>query len=208
VRRIEDLRGKVVAVNARGSAVAAAVTLMMRRHGMEAGRDYQVVEVRFPAMLPALESKRVSLAYLLRPWNQAAAKNPNFMPLFGPGEVYGPSETGIWAVYADFLAKNRAALVDFLEDDMRMRRWAHDPKTRMEAVTLMAKISKRPVEGISDLYTKDENAFRHPDARVDVERLQKNVNHMHEAEVVPDTIDVKKYVDMSLVRDAKARLAR
>jgi NitT/TauT family transport system substrate-binding protein len=207
VKGFADLKGKVLAVNARGSAIAAAVTLMMRRHGLEASRDYQVVEVGFPATLAALETKRISLGYLVRPWAQTAAKNTALAPLFGPGEVYGPQETGMWVARPDFIARNRAALVDFFEDQMRMRRWAHDPKTRMEAVAILAKAAKQPVESFAGyLLTKDDTSTRDLDCMIDVVRLQRNVDSMAAAEVVPGKIEAANYVDLSLVKEAKARL--
>jgi sulfonate transport system substrate-binding protein len=206
VKDFPDLKGKVLAVNARGSAIAAAVTLMMRKHGLEAARDYQVVEVGFPATLPALESKKIALGYLVRPWSQRAEQNPELKPLFGPGEVYGPQETGMWVARRDFIAKNRAALVDFFEDQMRMRRWAHDPATRMQAVAILAKAAKQPVESFADyLLTRSDTSTRDPEARIDIARLQRNVDSMAAAEVVPGRIEAAKYVDMSLVDEARKR---
>ena len=208
VKDFADLKGKVLAVNARGSAIAAAVTLMMRRHGLEAGRDYQMVEVGFPATLAALDTKRISLGYLTRPWNETAEKNPALKPLFGPGEVYGPQETGMWTARSDFVAKNRAALVDFFEDQMRMRRWSQDPKTRMEAVAILAKAAKQPIESFAGyLLTKNDTSYRDLDCMIDITRLQRNVDTMAEAEVIPGKIEAAKYVDLSLAKEAKARLA-
>jgi hypothetical protein len=43
---------------------------------------------------------------------------------------------------------------------------------------------------------------------IDVGRLQRNVDAMAAAEVVPGRIEAAKYVDMSLVNEAKARLGR
>ena len=40
IKKIEDLKGKVVAINAAGSAVDVAIRTMLRRHGLEANRDY------------------------------------------------------------------------------------------------------------------------------------------------------------------------
>lgn len=207
VKDFADLKGKVLAVNARGSAIAAAVTLMTRKHGLEVDRDYQVVEVGLPATLSALETKRVSLGYLVKPWADRAAQNPALKPLFGPGEVYGPQETGMWVARRDFVAANRAALVDFFEDQMRMRRWAHDSKTRMDAVAILAKAAKQPVEAFARyLLTKDDTSTRDLDARIDIARLQRNVDSMAEAGVVPGRIEAAKHVDMSLVDEARKRL--
>jgi len=45
-------------------AVDATAIVVLRRYGMEPDRDYQFVELRFPAMLPALESKRADAVFL------------------------------------------------------------------------------------------------------------------------------------------------
>jgi NitT/TauT family transport system substrate-binding protein len=204
VTKVEDLKGKVIAVNGRGTAVGAAAVLMMKRRGFKE-TDYQIVEVTFPNMLAALESKRVDAAYILRPWDQQAAKNPALKPLIGFGDIYGRSETGIWAAKTEFVAKHRAALVDFLEDNVRMRRWAEDPKTRPEAIKLAAKIGKQPEAAYAWLYTKQDTSYRDPNLEIDMKALQSNANDMKEGGLVPSTIDVKSYVDMSLAREAAAR---
>src|SRR5262245_63758051 len=49
-RKVEDLKGKIVATNAAGSAVDIAMRAMLRKHGLEDRRDYTVVEGPFPAM--------------------------------------------------------------------------------------------------------------------------------------------------------------
>jgi NitT/TauT family transport system substrate-binding protein len=205
VARVEDLKGKVIAVNGRGTAVGAAAVLMMRRKGFK-DSDYQIVEVAFQNMLASLESKRVDAAFLLRPWDQRAEQNPALKPLFGMGAVYGRNETGMWVGKTDFIAQHRAALVDFLEDNVRLRRWTDDPKTRAEAVALAAKIGKQPQAAYADwLYTRKDTSFRAADLEVDMKALQSNTNDMKEGGLVPTTIDAKAYVDMSLAKEAVGR---
>jgi len=205
VQKIEDLKGKVIAVNGRGTAVGAAAVLMMGRKGFKP-TDYQIVEVGFQNMLAALESKRADAAYLLRPWDQQAAKNPAFKPLFGMGDVYGRNETGMWTAKADFIAKHRAALVDFLEDNARLRRWLFDPKNRPAVIALAAKVGKQPEAAYADwLFADKDPNYRAPDLEVDMKALQSNTNDMKEGGLVPTTIDVKGYVDMSLAKDAVGR---
>ena len=53
INKVTDLKGKITAVNGRGGGVDAALRKMMRDNAMEEPRDYTVVELRFPAMLPA-----------------------------------------------------------------------------------------------------------------------------------------------------------
>src|SRR5215469_11516416 len=44
VKTIEDLKGKVVATNAVGSAVDIATRAVLRKHGLEDKRDYTIIE--------------------------------------------------------------------------------------------------------------------------------------------------------------------
>src|SRR5215475_9578113 len=50
IKKVEDLKGKAVAVNANGAAVDIAMRAMLRKHGLENKRDYTIVEAPFPTM--------------------------------------------------------------------------------------------------------------------------------------------------------------
>jgi NitT/TauT family transport system substrate-binding protein len=206
IKKIEDLKGKVIAVNARGGAVDATAIVVLRRYGLEPDRDYQFVELRFPAMLPALESKRADAVFLTLPYNLTAEKNPAFKPIFTSGDAFGPSDNLVWVGKADFIAKNRAALVDFLEDNIRLRRWMYDPATRMDAVRLLAKLAKQPVEEFQEWAYTNKDSYKDPRALISLDRYQKNVDDMHKAGLMPTAIDIKKYIDTSLAQEAAARV--
>lgn len=206
IKKIEDLKGKVVAVIARGSNVDSALHIVMRKAGLEEPRDYQIAEIRFPAMIPALQSKRIDAAPLVPPFNRMAEKKPELKPLFKVGDAFGAVETLMFMAKADYITKNRAALVDFLEDQIRMRHWMTDPKTRMEAIKQLAETAKQPESDYADWVYTHEDYYYHPKVLVNVERLQTNVNTLKEAGVIPATIDVKPHVDMSLVEEAAARV--
>jgi NitT/TauT family transport system substrate-binding protein len=181
---------------------------MLGRNGLEDGKDYQIVEVRFPAMLSALESKRVDLAILVQPFDQLAEKKGGFEPLFSFGDALGPTQTLQYVARAEWVAKNRAALVDFLEDHLRFRRWAEDPKNHKEAVAIVSKVTRQPAENLETwVFTKKGN-YHDPEGRSDHKVLQKNIDDLKEFGIVPATIDVAKYTDMSLVDEAARRLEK
>src|SRR5262249_32622313 len=115
IARVEDLKGKTIGVNARGNTPDAVLRITMGRHDLQDGRDYQIVEMRYAALLAALESKKLDSAVLILPFSVLAEKNPDLTPLFGLGDVMGPTETVMFVARTDWLAKNRAAVVDFLE---------------------------------------------------------------------------------------------
>ena len=206
VKSINDLRGKVIAVSARGANVDSTAHIIMARAGMQEPRDYQIAEVRFPAMIPALESKKVDAVPLVPPFNRIAARNPAFAPLFKVGDAFGPVETLMFMAKHDFIVKNRAALVDFLEDNIRMRRWMLDEKTRPQAIKQISDTAKLPEKEYIDwVYTRDDYYYE-PNALVNAERLQHNINTLKEAGVISAAIDPKPYLDMSLTEEAAKRI--
>jgi NitT/TauT family transport system substrate-binding protein len=206
IKKVEDLKGKVVAVNARGANVDSAAHIIMRKAGLEEPRDYQIAEIRFPAMIAALESKRVDAAPMVPPFDRIAARNPEFKRLFSVGDAFGPVETLMFITNAAFVAKNRAALVDFLEDNIRMRRWMFDPQTRMDAIKQLSDTTKIPVAEYAEWVYTTNDYYYHPQALTDTQRLQHNVEVLKQAGVIPNAINVTPYVDLSLVKEAAARV--
>jgi NitT/TauT family transport system substrate-binding protein len=179
---------------------------MMARAGMQEPRDYQIAEVRFPAMIPALESKKVDAVPLVPPFNRIAARNPALAPLFGVGDAFGPVETLVFMAKRDFIAKNRAALVDFLEDHIRMRRWMTDEKTRLQAIKQISDAAKQPESEYSEWVYTREDYYYEPKVLVNAERLQKNIKTLRESGVVSVEVDVKSHLDMSLAEEAAKRV--
>ncbi len=207
VKTASDVKGKIVAVNAHGSAIDAGQKLYFKRHGLIEGRDYQTVEVRIPAMLAALQSDRVAVAFLLRPFDLRAAKDPNLTRLFKMSDALGSDETGMWVAKADWIAKHRDVVLDLVEDNIRLRRWLNDPKTRDEAIAMVAKVMKQPVKNVAGwAFTKRDTSHQDPDAKIDVKRLQRNVDDLIEAGLMKKSIKADKYVDTSIAAEAAARV--
>src|SRR5262245_33458174 len=59
IKKVDDLKGKVVMTNAAGSAVDVAMRAMLRKFGLEDKRDYTIVESPFPTMRAMLSEKKV-----------------------------------------------------------------------------------------------------------------------------------------------------
>jgi sulfonate transport system substrate-binding protein len=68
IRKVEDLRGKVLATNTVGSGVDVAMRVMLRKHGLEDKRDYTVIEAPFPTMKAILMQKKVDVATFVAPF--------------------------------------------------------------------------------------------------------------------------------------------
>ncbi len=133
IQKVEDLKGKVVATNAAGSGVDVAMRAMLRKHGLEANRDYTIIEAPFPGMRAMLAEKKADLIPTVLPFALDPELKKIARPLFSITDAIGVSQFAMWAMRKPFIDQNRAAIVDFMEDSMRIERWFLDPKNHDEA---------------------------------------------------------------------------
>jgi NitT/TauT family transport system substrate-binding protein len=206
IRKVEDLRGKIVATNVVGSGVDVAMRVMLRKHGLEDKRDYTVVEAPFPTMKAMLVQKKADLATFVAPFAFDAELKQIARPLFAQKDALGPTQMLVWVARSSFLQKNRAAMVDFMEDAIRVVRWYLDPAHHDEAVQISARLTKQRPELFKGwLFTEKEYA-RNPDLLPDLAALQSNIDAQRDVGFLKGPIDVQKYADLSIVREAAGRV--
>jgi sulfonate transport system substrate-binding protein len=205
IKKIEDLKGKVVATNAIGSGVDVAMRAMLRKHGLEANRDYTIVEAPFPAMRAMLAEKKVDLIPAVLPFALDPQLQKIARPLFTVHDAIGVSQFIVWTARKPFIDAHRAALVDFLEDSMRIERWYLDPKNHDAAAAIASQITKQPPERFGWLFTK-QDYYRNPDMQPNLDALQKNVDMTKDLGFVNASFDVKAHSDLSLIDEAAKRL--
>jgi NitT/TauT family transport system substrate-binding protein len=204
IKKVEDLKGKVVASNAIGSGVDIAMRAMLHRHGLEDKRDYSVIEAPFPTMRAILTEKKANLVSAVLPFALDPALRSVARPLFAAKDAVGVSEFTMWTARKDFIAKNRAALVDFMEDALRILRWYLDPANHEAAVDIFARVTKQPRERLGWAYTA-KDYYRDPNLLPDLAALQRNVDLTRDLGFIRASIDVAKSSDLSLVQEAAKR---
>jgi len=205
IKRVEDLKGKAVATNAAGSAVDVAMRAMLRKHGLEDKRDYTVVEAPFPAMRAMLAEKKVDLIPAVLPFSLDPEMQKISRALFTTKDAVGVTQFSVWMARKPFIDKNRAALVDFMEDTLRIVRWYLDPANKKEVMEICARVTKQPPERFDWVFTTRDN-YRDPNMLPNLDALQKNVDLVRDLGFVKSSIDIKKYADLSVVQDAAKRL--
>jgi len=210
VQSVKDLKGKVVATNVAGSAVDIIMRAALRKNGLDDKKDVTTIETAFPNMKATLMSKKADavpgvIPFVFDPEFRAATR-----VLFTQKEIVGKTQMILWAARQDFIKKNRAALVDFMEDSIRAVRWYLDPANHAEAVEIAARVSKRPAAAFDKwLFVKagqQGDYFRDPDMKPDLAALQANIDLQHQLGLVKATIDVKKHSDLSIVQQAATRV--
>ena len=80
----------------------------------------------------------------------------------------------MWTARTGFIAQNRAALVDFLEDSVRAIRWYTDPKNHEEAVAIVARLNNAPPARVDWAFT-GRDQYRDPNGMPNIGALQSNL---------------------------------
>jgi sulfonate transport system substrate-binding protein len=209
VKSIADLKGKVIAINARGGSVDMAVRHMLNRNGLKPDSDVTIVEMGFGAMEAVLREGRATLS-VFDPalWARVQQKG-GVRPLFHQRDAQGTEQFLLYAVKAEFAKKNRAVLVDWLEDYVRGVNWLFDPANRDAAVQKAATLTKQD-PALLKLWAFQEGKdwYHDPKGRLDVKAFQANVDMLTQFNILPRALNVADHIDESLVEEATGRLGR
>jgi len=210
VKSIKDLKGKILATNAAGSAVDIVMRAALRQNGIDDRKDVNVVEAAFPNMKAMLTSKKADVIPGVVPFSLDPELRAATRVLFTQKEVVGRTQMILWAARTGFLKKNRAAMVDFMEDSIRAARWWLDPKNQKEAVEIAARVSKRPAASFEKwLFVKNgQNGdyYRDPNLLPDMKALQANIDLQQKLGLLKGKVDVSKLNDLSIVKEAAKRV--
>jgi NitT/TauT family transport system substrate-binding protein len=205
IKTVEDLKGKVLATNAMGSAVDIAMRVMLREHGLEANKDYTVVEAPFPAMRAMLTERKADLISAVPPFSLDPDLRAMARTLFTQKDAFGTTQLTVWTARTGFIEKNRAALTDFMEDVLRAIRWYTDPANHEEAVAIVARLNKAPPARLDWAFT-GRDQFRDPNGTPNLKALQSNLQKQKQVGFLKDDIEVNKFADLSIVKAAAKRL--
>jgi NitT/TauT family transport system substrate-binding protein len=205
IKTIDDLKGKVVATNGIGSGLDIAMRYILKQHHMEEKRDYTDVEINFPNMRPALADRKVDLVSSILPFMYDPEMLKVGRVLFEQGAEVGPTELLMWSARAPYIAAHRAALVDLMEDNLRMLRWYSDPANHQEAIAIVARLTKQPAAALDWVFTQRDD-FRGPDGPPDLKALVADLKMEKDLGYLKTDIDVAKYTDLTITSEALKRL--
>ena len=207
VKTIEDMKGKTAAVNVIGAGIDIGMRAMLRRHGLEAGRDYNVIEANFSNQEVLIAEGKVDMTTTVSEMVNDAEFQKITRPLFYLRDAMGgPTQILMRAARESDIAKKRGAFVDFFEDEIREWHWYLDPKNRPAALQIVAEFNKKPAAFYdSYIWTPDKDLYHHPDDRPNVEALQRNLNTQKEAGFLKIDVDAKTMTDLSIVNEAARR---
>lgn len=205
IQKIADLKGKVLATNQIGGGVDIAMKAGLRKNGLLDKRDYTVIEAPLPVMPQMLVEKKADLVTTVMPFALNPALNEIGFPLYDLTEGLGTSQFLMFAARKSYIDKNRAALVDLMEDMIRVQRWYLDPKNHDDIRKVASDLLKQPPERFGWMFT-GKDYYRDPNMSPDLAALQRNVDLTGEMGFIGSRIDIKQHSDLSLIEEAAKRL--
>lgn len=206
IKTVTDLRGKRIGVNGIGSASYTSIVAMLRKHNMNEKTDATFIEVSFANQLPMIEDDKIDATTIPPPLCDQLVAEGKYRMLFSSADAMGPTQYNFFALRSDYLKQNRAVLVDMLEDYMRALHWMYAPANRDQAMKIVADEARLPIERMSHLLTKAD-WYRDPDLVPNVPGIQVTIDTVHGLGFLPRKVEVAPMVDLSLVEEAKKRVA-
>jgi NitT/TauT family transport system substrate-binding protein len=205
IAKIEDLKGKVLAMTGFGAASDIALRAMLTRHGLNPTKDVTIIQAAYANMPAILKDHKADLVTAIPPFAFDPDLTTISHTLFTGKEAMGPTEKIFWAAKKDFLAANRTAMVDFMTDFMRAQRWFLDPANRPAALQIVTAFTKAS-PALYDYIWTQRDYFRDPRGMPNLEALQHSIDVQVELGILKAPLDVKAYSDLSVVKEAAARL--
>src|SRR5436190_8069958 len=120
IKKIEDLKGKVLATNLIGTGVDIAMKAGLKKHGLLDKRDFTVIETPFPTMPAMLEEKKADLVTAVMPFALNPMLNQTGIALYDQTEGLGTSQFVFWTARQSYIDAHRAVLIDCMEDMLRI----------------------------------------------------------------------------------------
>ncbi|HEV8016606.1 MAG TPA: ABC transporter substrate-binding protein [Stellaceae bacterium] len=207
IKAIDDLKGKVIAVNVYGGVSDISVQAMLRKRNMFARKDYTEIEVPLPDMSAVLFEHKADLVNSVHPFDLDPKFQAQTRVLFTTPDAVGPFELGMLAARTGFIAEHRAALIDLLQDYVSAIRWYEDPANRAKALDIISSVTKQP-ESIFEswLLVPGKDYYRDQNGMPDLDMVTANIHVEQELSLVKEDLDAKEYADLGPLKEAVARL--
>jgi NitT/TauT family transport system substrate-binding protein len=204
IKTLADMKGHTAIVNAKGASTDMFLRQTLRRNGVS-DNDFTEIEADFTNMLPMLEAGKGDIAPVMAQFNHDFEATGRYRILFTTTDaVGGDDEVLFWAMRADFIAAHRPAIVDMMTDHMAAVRWFLDPANRNEALGIAHDFTKQSLQALDYVFTKDD-VYRSPDLVPLIPPIQRDIDTAVGMKMLPASIDVSKYVDLSMIAEAKKR---
>ncbi len=197
IKTTKDLKGKIIGVNAFGSAVDLAMRVKLTKDGIDPKKDVQVVEVAFPNQAAAIREKRIDCGILILPFMNAEIVKGDLRPLFTGGDAFGPYAVIFQVVTNNFLKAHTDAVKAFLADYVTGLHWFYDPANRAKAVEITAEFTKSPAAVLDSYFMTKKDYYRDPNGCITAPIIQTPIDAMYQQGLLQSPVKVADYINTS-----------
>ena len=138
IRKLADLRGETLVVDAPNTAYALLAKKMLLKEGLQEGRDYKVKPVgRGELRLKAMIDSRDNTAAILNLPFTIQAEQIGFRSFGNPVEILGPYQAGGAFVQRSWARRNGPLLERYIAAFVESLRWSLAPANQEESIMLL-----------------------------------------------------------------------
>ena len=197
IKTIKDLKGGTIGVVGIRTATDLWARAGLLNAGLAPDRDTKVVPMAFPVIGDAVRTGKVSAGVFVEPFYSAEMAKGGLRKLFTATEVLGYDHELLDIFFSEkFLAANPDAVRAFLADYVAVTKYYLGNTAQAKTDLHKAGFVRTPI----DIYLKNADWKRAPDARVNVDSLKKLSTFMLEKlQWLEKPVNVDSMVDQSFL---------
>jgi ABC-type nitrate/sulfonate/bicarbonate transport system substrate-binding protein len=177
VKSVKDLKGGTIAVVGIKTATDLWARAGLINAGLVPDKDTKVVPMAFPVIGDAVRTDKVSAGTFVEPFYSAERAKGGLRTLFTAVDAVGYDHELLDIFFGEkFLKQHPDAVLAFLADYVAVTKYYLSNMEQAKRDLHKAGFVKTPI----DIYLKNADWKRDPNARVDVESLKKLATFMHE----------------------------
>ena len=177
VKSVKDLKGGTIAVVGIKTATDLWARAGLINAGLVPDKDTKVVPMAFPVIGDAVRTEKVSAGTFVEPFYSAERAKGGLRTLFTAVDAVGYDHELLDIFFGEkFLKQHPDAVRAFLADYVAVTKYYLSNMEQAKRDLHKAGFVKTPI----DIYLKNADWKRDPNARVDVESLKKLATFMHE----------------------------
>jgi ABC-type nitrate/sulfonate/bicarbonate transport system substrate-binding protein len=208
VKRVEDLKGKILAVDAKATGFAFVAYRIAELHGVKQG-DYSLVAVgNSQKRLDALLGGQAQAALLNHPYDSFAT-DKGFNDLVGMSKVFPHYQSSVGFARRAWAKDHREALIGFIRAYVKGSLWLFDTGHKDAAIELLMKNTPNlPRATAEDIYRNSigPGGTTSPMAALDVKGIKTVVDlRSHYGEPKKKLGDSRQYYDLTYYKAAVSK---
>jgi ABC-type nitrate/sulfonate/bicarbonate transport system substrate-binding protein len=197
IKTVKDLKGGTMGVVGIKTATDLWARAGLINAGLVPDKDTKVVPMAFPAIGEAVRSGKVSAGTFVEPFYSAEVAKGGLRKLFTAVDAVGYDHELLDLFFGEkFLKQHPEAVRAFLADYVAITKWYLANKEQGKRDLAKAGFVRTPVE----IYVKNADWKRTPDARLDVDSLKKLSSFMlDKLQWLEKPVNVDEMVDQSFL---------